>query len=161
MWKWLRSWFAWRFSLGRLVIATLFLGVVVGLNMQKVGPKFVDGSWPAYYWGWPFPIIWEWDRHEFYTNALGIAEDHWRTTEFTEAEAAAINEAGAGLVAARRYQEPLTHRAYCLLELFSPSLTLFVLFAVLDTLFTLTVLALILFLQIPRRGEQSPFRAGG
>ena len=37
MFKRLRSWFSWRFSLTRLVVAVVFLGVFVGLNL--LGPK--------------------------------------------------------------------------------------------------------------------------
>jgi hypothetical protein len=54
-WLWLRSWFAWRFSLARLVIAVVFLGVVVGLNVQKIGPLWCDEL--SYCYGWPFPAL--------------------------------------------------------------------------------------------------------
>jgi len=49
MWKWLRSWFGWRFSLIRLVVAVVFLGVFVGLNVQKIGPMRSPpaNSWDA------------------------------------------------------------------------------------------------------------------
>ena len=55
MWKWLRSWFSWRFSLRRLVVAVVFLGAFVGLNV--CGPQtHVGGSAVVVsFWGWPLP----------------------------------------------------------------------------------------------------------
>jgi hypothetical protein len=60
MWKWLRSWFAWRFSLGRLVVATVFLGAVVGLNVRDVRPTD-DVSYCS---GWPIPFAYRWHQFE-------------------------------------------------------------------------------------------------
>jgi len=61
--SWLRSWFSWRFSLARLVIAVVLLGALIGLNMRKVGPRpvgFTAGPFGRLeidvvcYRGWPF-----------------------------------------------------------------------------------------------------------
>jgi len=51
--KWLRSWFAWRFSLTRLVLAVVFLAAFVGLNV--CGPQKEMGGDVDIYWGWPLP----------------------------------------------------------------------------------------------------------
>ena len=47
MWKWLRSRFSWRFSLGELVVAVVLLGALVGLNMWKIGPMHRRGPEPG------------------------------------------------------------------------------------------------------------------
>jgi len=55
--KWLRSWFAWRFSLTRLVIAVAFWAAFVGLNV--CGPQYQihgferKGRLVVEYFGWP------------------------------------------------------------------------------------------------------------
>ena len=57
MWKWLRSWFAWRFRLTRLVVAVVFLGAFVGLNLMKQEVHLEEGL--TYdMWGWPMPVAW-------------------------------------------------------------------------------------------------------
>jgi len=62
MWKWLHPCFAWRFSLTRLVVAVVFLGAFVGLNMRKIRPCFAYWSSQApvaYLQGWPLPFTYE------------------------------------------------------------------------------------------------------
>ncbi len=51
--KWFHSWFAWRFSLTRLVVAVVFLGAFVGLNV--CGPRAPIGDAVLFFWGWPLP----------------------------------------------------------------------------------------------------------
>jgi len=147
MLKWLRSWFAWRFSLTRLVIAVLFLGTFVGLNLRVVGPiEWPDNLCPSILWGWPLPIVWERDE-SFYAQREGR---HDRLSE--DALAARRDNA-------RSYRFPFTHQAYRLLkwetalvyaDVLFPDSDHFALYAIIDGLFALLVLSLILFLQLPR-----------
>ena len=58
MWKWLRSWFAWRFSLTRLVVAVVFLGAVLGLSLYP--ERINDGRAEQRNYGWPFACYSEW-----------------------------------------------------------------------------------------------------
>jgi hypothetical protein len=154
MWKWLRSWFAWRFSLRRLVVATVFLGAFVGLNVQEIGPMrprkregaIVPGA-SVCFRGWPLP---------FSCQQLGF--------ELGWVDAAA---------AAETYRIPWTHQTYCMLAVEScnrdgefllnyPNNKL--LLGSTDLFAAIIPLCLILFLQIPRRKESSPppsARAGG
>jgi hypothetical protein len=152
MFKWLRSWFAWRFSLTRLVVAVVFLGVLVGLNL--CGPcvaflpqKGKDDRIISRIEGWPLPAI-----HMYYRGQYIDAE-----TESIPTETEEDNEFG---------WLPWTHQTYRLLEfdplkglfdwtrLFSSDdsyeLTIYLAGTIIDALFALTVLSLILFLH-PRR----------
>jgi hypothetical protein len=155
MWKWLRSWFAWRFSLGRLVIATVFLGAVVGLNVREIRPEAawsVDGNdLVDCYRGWPFPFIVT--RVNQPNCPPAIIE-------------AFIREHGTGVKAFQRYSIPDTHRwsynwgskwLYCRRGLGGEKD--FVTGGIIDALFALTGVALILFLQIPRRKEPEPVQS--
>ena len=144
MWKWLRSWFAWRFSLTRLVVAVVFLGVFVGLNFRQLQVQ-VEGGIPCEesFRGWPFPI----------TFSACIVKP-----------ADALHE-----VSSEQYDQfdwlPWTHQTYRLFC--DPSwstddwyvfrwkdpdsyVRIIILSAIINALFALTVLALILFLH-PRR----------
>ena len=169
MWKWLRSWFAWRFSLTRLVIAVLFLGAVVGLNMREIGPRhWPEDLIPAISWGWPLPIAWELDQS-------------FRAPVNGEPNPLTQEELSARWRAAGCYRFPLTHQTYRLLRwerdmrwadprhrdpprdfyVWTGGVSTggFLYYAIIDVLFALIVLALILFLQIPRRKEAA--REGG
>ena len=140
MWKWLRSCFAWRFSLTRLVIAVVFLGAFVGLNMRPIGPVNSRdtglGREIVCLWGWPFPArvreVWPNARE---SGAIDVRKPlHKRTgTENeriqqymaditkpthmrTEAETKRIQqygaEAGTFWEEASTYQLPLAHQTY-------------------------------------------------
>ena len=135
--KWLCSWFAWRFSLTRLTVATVVLGAIVGLNARKIGPR-QGHAWGTFYhlgpsscWGWPLPF-----RKEFEDS-----DARWQ--DLIE------------------YRIPFTHQTYHLLnwdELYLQDLLrtntnerTFSICAIIDAIFALVVLSLILFLQTPRR----------
>ena len=144
--KWLRSWFAWRFSLTRLVIAVLFLGASVGLNMREIGPVWLEGFHdPTYLWGWPLAFAL---RHGRPVSEVPFIDGDKREKWEVRYEAARRT--------ARSYRLPCTHQTYRLLDWEYPvesaicSEPAFVFLAI-DVLFALTVLSLILFLQIPRR----------
>ena len=134
MFKWLRSWFAWRFSLTRLVVAVVFLGAFIGLNMRKIGPRRAidprggQSEALAYSWGWPLPV-------------------------FLQEGDLNINDA----LVADSYRLPLTHQTYLFcrgptLPHHTPlGLGTAIINCTINVLFALTVLSLILFLQIPRR----------
>ena len=49
--KWLYDRLAWRFSLARLMIAIVFLGALIGLNMRRV-PCGAEN-----FYGWPLPFM--------------------------------------------------------------------------------------------------------
>lgn len=142
MWKWLRSWFVWRFSLTRLVVAVLFLGVFVGLNLR--GPKFHGGYGVNTVWGWPLPVA-------MLTFQCDPSPEPDSVKEQTGYE-----------------WIPWTHQTYHLFRLDSlrwlhsgwasfdwymgdDLYIIYIVAAVANILLALTVLALILFLQIPRR----------
>jgi len=144
MLRWIRSWFAWRFSLIRLVLATLFLGAFVGLNMHQISQpvdyvvehsgKKLEGSASHSYYGWPLPF------KGMYGDALVSVE----AEPFTGRRATSIF-----------YQNeyewlPWTHQSY---RLFGHCMDkgFLVNGAIIDALFALTVLSLTLLLQIPRR----------
>jgi hypothetical protein len=152
MWKWLRSWFAWRFSLGRLVVATVFLGAFLGLNMRKIGPYggfgLPDKIHVVAYWGWPLPFI--------------RSRQNWYRPPITNpATADKIQQEWDAWVEKNLANEiPLSHQTYYAFEWWPLSQWPFndvttesgvVLGRIIDAVFALTVLFLILFLQIPRR----------
>jgi len=105
MWQWLRSWFAWRFSLTRLVIAVVFLGAFVGLNMRKIGPLDGEAFRPTEYWGWPFPVVW---------SATPLPEN--LPDDFTEEEFKEAERRLAAFETSASYRLPLTHKTYRFLE---------------------------------------------
>jgi hypothetical protein len=153
MWKWLRSWFVWRFSLVRLVVAMVFLGAFVGLNMRPVHSHLVDFSCSIDYrtWGWPLPITYDeyWDL----SAREGLVEQDF---PFEGLEPSSFEE-----------HIPWTHQTYYLRDLDSfqwvywgsqrwvqsddTAYGIHILCAVINILLALVVFALILFLQIPRR----------
>lgn len=55
MLKWFRGWFAWRFSVPRLIVAALLLAAFVWLNVETIGPLRAPGGVPCYCRGWPLP----------------------------------------------------------------------------------------------------------
>jgi hypothetical protein len=78
MWKWLGSWFAWRFSLTRLVVAVVFLGAFVGLNMR--GPQSRWETLSVRYQGWPLPITEQWEQWDAVSDEK---EEDWPWTHRT------------------------------------------------------------------------------
>ena len=152
MGKWLNGWFAWRFGLTRLMVAMLFLGAYVGLNLKMTGPFLSElpstlvgrAAQFEYYWGWPVPLLVD-QRHYTETKVFG------QRNEFLDkVEPPSI---------------PWTHSGHQLLEVGPsggilestaahwPGSTFSVVIAGVFTnfLFGLAVSQLILFLQIPRR----------
>jgi hypothetical protein len=156
MWKWLRSWFAWRFSLGRLVVATVFLGGIVGLNTQDIslpvdyqvhrsGDRIEEGHTAHTFCGWPLPF------NCLNSSELGRIAATQGTLAITTFDPTDFDWL------------PWTHQAYRLLDLCAES-GLFVDCAILDVLLALAMLSLSLSLQIPRRktlAPPPPARAGG
>jgi hypothetical protein len=150
MWKWLRSWFAWQFSLRRLVIATVFLGAVVGLNAQKIGPLptgyfLSSDAFPVIYArGWPFPFLEElaYVGESDAVRVLGVEPQniHFSNDWFVSLQDRAL---------------PWTHQGYRLLDLSSlgwqDTVIGRIAYGAIDALFAFTMPFLILFLQIPRR----------
>ena len=164
--KWIGVWFAWRFSLTRLVIAVLFLGAFLGLNTRRIGPAVhqlpesemivAGGANSAsqtpvlivtHFRGWPFP---------FTRSTGGLSRD-------AEMNSDVLDRAPADFSDSERdgfFEPPWTHRTYSLISPFrNPpmkgliplDLEGYIVLGVIDALFALTVLALILFLQLPRR----------
>ena len=140
-WRWLRSRFAWRFSLARLVVAVAFMGALIGLNMRRIGPVWLGGTHdPANIYGWPLPFLQAEavDRVQFLND---IERAKWYDAK---------RSGSSDLL-------PRTHQTYRLLDWnFAGGWAIYyeskyALFATFNALFALVVLALILFLQIPRR----------
>ena len=164
--KWLGSWFAWEFGLKRLVIATLFLGTFAGLNMRTVGPPLIDVS-VGYYWGRPLPFM-----SEDGGLQLRLTEEEFIWTSIDqrkEFDRARLRESGKEyrmpVEAPYSHGLPLTHRTYLLLKpdptpegyiVYRISQSTLILCGIINLLFMLTVLALILCLQIPRRKALAP-----
>ena len=122
MLKWLRSWFTLRFSLTRLIIAIVFLGAFVGLNMREIGPV-VHGEHvrpiesPHYLWGWPLPFIEQkeaWDQTEI-GRWLSAAMEELQSDRMAVGEFMARFAARAA--ADRSRLLPWTHPTYRVLEL--------------------------------------------
>jgi hypothetical protein len=140
MWKWLRSWFAWRFSLVRLVVCIVFLAACIGLNFREIMPP-PRGVEPVYY-GWPLPCTVKWDV-DLVPNARAL--EHFLFDEGKHAR----------WLTTRSHLLPLTHQTYRLIEF--KSLRWFysqnglIVCGILNGLFGLAVLFPILFLQLPRR----------
>ena len=73
MFRRLRSWFAWRFSLTRLVVAVVFLGVFVGLNVCEA--TLLNGAGlTAVGQGWPLPFAAEFHSRQ---HTEPIQRDRW------------------------------------------------------------------------------------
>ena len=157
MLRWLLVEFSCRFSLTRAVLASLFLGAILGLNVRTIGPLAVPSGIPFKCHGWPLPYSVAKDDDappEPWGSVDGrfrriIADAERRTTWLLHRKAV------------ESYRFPFTHQAYRLLDLEilgaeDTEGTLgkqgyLVYFAIFNGLFVLTVLTLILFLQIPRR----------
>ena len=143
MLNWLRSEFRGRFSLTRLLIATVFLGGFVGMNMHKIGPTRLTSGIYNYY-GWPLPFIAMNDQREYHPPF----EAPENCDELLKAHNAFMEDYNS-------YRIPLHHQAYCLLR--GDSLRNLdtergrILCAVINILFALVVFVLILLLQPPRR----------
>jgi len=147
MLKWLRSWFTWRFSLTRLVVAVVFLGVAMGLNMKEIGPFVVhkryggeDVAWVCRQWGWPLPVhtrVDVWERPPLPRND-------------PESVVAILIEWKERVRSLRSYRLPLSHLTYVPVAggtywaAFEREPLW--LYRIIDALFALTVLTLILFL---------------
>lgn len=158
MWKCLRSWFAWRFSLRRLLIATVLLGALVGLNFRRIGPTVMLGaSWPGEagppinYYGWPLPWAVEldgdfWDLQRQFVGDVRSAENQ-----------RVLAQLNARHDAAKSYRYPLTHWTYCFFDERGVAWILitdlaprricpvFVYHGLFDVFFAMIVIALILF----------------
>ena len=148
MYRWLRPWFLWRFGLSRLVIAVVFLGAFVGLNMRVIGPQGHGQFGTLYSWGWPLP-------HE---QKPGITSDQFCVHRHLKPSGYYVFDGDwyAHMAAVHSYQIPYTHLTYCLVrDDEGTSIPSFVLLlnAALDTLFAAAALFMILFLQIPSRKE--------
>ena len=142
--EWLRSRFAWRFSLTRLVLAVLFLGAFVGLNARQIGPCLLLSSSSMSYWGWPLPFVAVKDERK--GLLLDALMGRYAGPE-PESRKAVYEELKALRAAVRAYRIPPTHHTYYLLNWLPNGR---IVCAIIDTLFALTVLFLILFLY-PRR----------
>ena len=160
--KWIGVWFAWRFSLARLVIAVLFFGAFLGLNTRRIGPAV--HQWPGsemivagganstsqtpilivtHFRGWPFP---------FTGSREGLSRD-------AEMDSDVLDHAPADFSNSERdgfFEPPWTHRTYSLISPFrNPpmkgliplDLEGYIVLGVIDALFALVVLSLILFLR--------------
>jgi hypothetical protein len=145
------------------VVAVVLLGAFVGLNVRRIGPRIMvlqlDRIHHAYYQGWPLPFtvdLGSWqeenedDKAEFWKwakqNSLGA-------TPLAE-----LNEFDAQF----RWV-PWSHQSYRIIA-WQPLQLLdarfgFILWGALDALFALTGVALILFLQIPRRKAPEPVQS--
>jgi len=165
--KWLRSRFAWRFSLARLVVAVVFLGMCIGLNMREIGPVLASfsGGLPARYWGWPLPFDGEVDEGA-YELVYRINRQHMEELNlrsFDDDWAIEVADGQGAFDSARHYRFPITHQAYRLLNwdsqqefhaVYVPvfhNRRTFICYGIVDALFALAVLSFILCLQIPRR----------
>jgi len=153
--KWLRSWFAWRFSLIRLVIAVVFLGAFVGLNTRRIGPAVyqmqLSSPPPAlivrHFRGWPFPFSGS-------TEAVSRRQAEMDSVVLDRAPADFLNGKRDGF-----FEPAWTHRTYFLISPFrnvpesgpiALDLEGYIALGTIDALFALVVLTLILFLR-PRR----------
>jgi hypothetical protein len=148
MHKRLQIGFVGQFSLRRLGLATVFLGVFVGLNSRPVGPVWL-GGWhvPSYYWGWPLPLAKEpaFSKPE----GLSLAENEkWYARDWELKQSS------------YHYQLPWTHLTYRLLSLpfHQPSFTASR--VVIDVLCAVIPLTLVLFLRI-HVSPQRPAPCGG
>jgi hypothetical protein len=153
---WLRGWFAWRFSLRRLVIATVVLGGIIGLNLSRIGPIFQANYKPSgdiiNFWGWPLPYIAEPERPKsgepvFVPNRALTTEDKARLEKY-ETEFSEIWMVG------HAYRLPWTHQLYRILGMQSFRWLMFgngpVACGVVNVFAMTGSIFLILFLQIPR-----------
>jgi hypothetical protein len=152
--KWLRGWFVWRFGLRRLVVATVFLGIVVGLNFRTIGPMgfayYEIHRHMVYlqYWrGWPLPFLAQED--EIDTTCTDSALFGNKVAEQARLAKAMVNGEPQGPL-------PLIYQTYRFagnapFRLLIPEAQFCLSTAIIDALLALTVLFLILFLQIPRR----------
>jgi hypothetical protein len=149
MWKWFRSWFAWRFSLARLVVAVVFLGAVVGLNCRKIGPTYLTDL-PACYFGWPLPLA---EEAGSYERSYRIFEDYYIAWANRSPDCEALEKKWYAYSDAARHPLPLTHQAYRILSRKQRSeirwwLTIY---GLIDVVLCITPTVLILILQMPRR----------
>jgi hypothetical protein len=145
-----RCYYRWRFSLQRLIIASMFLGAVIGLNVREVGPwwqpyDFYTSRYAilSHCWGWPFPFHAKMDS----TAGYGHMQTWWNLDRDTDAP---VTDAGQSV------DLPCTHFTYRLLKLDvrldGPAGGGFVVWGgVIDAIFALTVVALILFLHLRRQ----------
>ena len=167
MLKWLCSWFVWRFRLARLVVAVVCLSVFVGLNTRRVGPttslvgRNTILDLPHCYRGWPLPISKQLANSELQESVRSHHSkgkevetyDSWQArTEWNQR----WNDAGL-------YEPPMTHKTYLVLRWDSlrwlGSKAGLVVCGIIDVLFALTIIAVILFLQIPRAKDRRPVSA--
>ena len=141
----LRSWFAWRFSLTRLVVAMVFLGAFVGLNVskQELFPTWTGAVWT--FRGWPLPITCqprEWDPS---------SDSHLEPpADYSPREWAQWTHQTYRLAQVEHFNW-LTSLGVITWDAQNGTNDVFTCCAVIDALFALTILALILFLQIPPR----------
>lgn len=152
------KWFECQYSLRRLAIATVFLGVILGLNLRRVGPMRPPCITYSYvcYWGWPLPFIVE-EREKnlwadpnrltapYVPDKCQTAEDFLITVEMKNANPSAWTN-----------KFPFTHLTYYMVDcdlmrwLSSVDNRLTVC-RVIDVVMVLLVTLLILFLRWPRR----------
>jgi hypothetical protein len=157
MWKWLRSWFAWRFSLRRLVIATVVLGTILGLNLREIGPLYKPDNSPSdcfvTFWGWPLPYIAEPVRPKteepvFICDRVPTAEEETKRRQY-------FIEHWDIYALTLKYELPLTHKPFYILEWPSAEWLMSgngsVICGTINVLVLIGTAFLILFLQIPRR----------
>jgi hypothetical protein len=90
MGKWLRGWFVWRFGLWRFVVAIVFLGAVLGLNIRSVGPAAEllwaeDYRMVDYFQGWPLPFTCNttWMKEKEILHVLGVEDESQLGTHCT------------------------------------------------------------------------------
>ena len=137
MWKWLRSWFAWRFSLVRLVVAVVFFAACLGLNVCGPQAQIVSnrGRTVVRHWGWPLPFS---VSERDFDAASDVLEEPVTSQQFSQLR-----------------WLPWTHKTYCIVLLFPRGLfaTGFAVCAIIDVLVGLITLTLILFLQPRRKPE--------
>ena len=175
--KWLSGWFTWRFTLARLVVAVVILGVLIGLNTSQIArplsysrvcdERIVE---MVSYRGWPFCFTCT--SVDFLDSDVAL-EDLGLPVPAFESFKSVGEEWGYGaqvrqwdwanrerLLAYDAQCDWLTwtHQTYRLLDLDSARWTgwngeLRVSGVLINALFALSVLALMLFLQIPRRKE--------
>jgi hypothetical protein len=139
MWKCLRSQFAWRFSLIRLVMAVVFLGIFFGLNVCGPTAQIVSsrGRTVASHWGWPLPFS---VSERDFDAASDVLEEPVTSQQFSQLR-----------------WLPWTHKTYRIVLLFPRGLfaTGFAVCAIIDVLVGLVPLGLILFFH-PRRRPPEP-----
>lgn len=172
--KWLRSWFVWQFSLTRLVIAVVFLGAFLGLNVRRIGPSVYQvplsgrvSSPPdpnptptlivRHFRGWPFPFTGS-------TEALMRRDAEMNSDVLDHAPAEFLNGKDFFETPYGFFESPWTHRTYYLISSFrnAPAsgpigldLVGYIILGIIDALFALTGLTLILFYH-PRHNPQNP-----